>query len=64
MCLLADEPTGNLDQQTAAGVQSLLLELNQEHGTRLVLATHDLNLARRTQQVFELRNGVLLPFEE
>ena len=58
-CLLADEPTGNLDQETAAGVQSLLLELNQEHGTRLILATHDLDLAHRTQQVFELRNGIL-----
>ena len=62
-CLLADEPTGNLDQETAADVQSLLFELNQEHGTRLVLATHDLELARRTQQVFELRNGILSPLE-
>lgn len=62
-CLLADEPTGNLDQETAAGVQSLLLELNQEHGTRLILATHDLDLAHRTQQVFELRNGILSPLE-
>ena len=62
-CLLADEPTGNLDQETAAGVQSLLLELNLEHGTRLILATHDLDLAHRTQQVFELRNGILSPLE-
>jgi lipoprotein-releasing system ATP-binding protein len=60
-CLLADEPTGNLDQETAADVQSLLLDLNQEQGTRLILATHDLDLAHRTQQVFELRNGTLLP---
>ena len=62
-CLLADEPTGNLDQETAAGVQSLLFELNLERGTRLILATHDLDLAHRTQQVFELRNGILSPLE-
>ena len=58
-CLFADEPTGNLDQETATDVQSLLFDLNQERGTRLVLATHDLDLAHRTQQVFELRNGTL-----
>ena len=62
-CLLADEPTGNLDQETAADVQSLLFELNQEHGTRLVLATHDLDLAHRTERVFELRNGILSPLK-
>ena len=62
-CLLADEPTGNLDQETAADVQSLLFELNQERGTRLVLATHDLDLAYRTEQVFELRNGILSPLK-
>ena len=62
-CLLADEPTGNLDQETAADVQSLLFELNQERGTRLVLATHDLDLAHRTERVFELRNGILSPLK-
>jgi lipoprotein-releasing system ATP-binding protein len=62
-CLLADEPTGNLDQETAADVQSLLFELNQEHGTRLILATHDLDLAHRTEQIFELRNGILSPLK-
>jgi len=62
-CLLADDPTGNLDQETAADVQSLLFELNQEHSTRLVLATHDLDLAHRTEQVFELRNGILSPLK-
>jgi len=62
-CLLADEPTGNLDQETAADVQSLLFELNQEHGTRLVLATHDLDLAHRTERVFQLRNGILSPLK-
>jgi lipoprotein-releasing system ATP-binding protein len=61
--LLADEPTGNLDQETGASVQTLLFDLNKEYGTRLVLATHDLNLARRTQQVFELRRGVLSRYE-
>ena len=61
--LLADEPTGNLDQETAADVQSLLLELNREHGTQLILATHDLNLARRTQEIFELNRGALSRLE-
>ena len=58
-CILADEPTGNLDRETAAGVQSLLFELNQRAGTKLILATHDLELAGKTDQVFKLRNGVL-----
>jgi len=57
--ILADEPTGNLDQETASSVQTLLFDLNREHGTRLVLATHDLSLAKQADQVFELKNGIL-----
>ena len=59
--VLADEPTGNLDRQTAEGVQSLLLELNRETGAGLVLATHDLELAHRMQAVFKLEGGILSP---
>lgn len=55
--LFADEPTGNLDGETGATVEQLLFDLNKEEGTTLVIVTHDLDLARKTQRIIKLKSG-------
>ena len=58
-CVLADEPTGNLDRKTADAVFDLILQLNTQRQTSLIMVTHDASLAKRMQRVFELKDGVL-----
>ncbi len=55
--LFADEPTGNLDVENAAGIVDLIFDLNRTAGTTLVLVTHDLELAQRTQRILKIKGG-------
>ena len=57
--LLADEPTGNLDSATGQLVIDLLLKLHRDHGSTLVLVTHDPNLAKRTERIITLHDGAI-----
>jgi putative ABC transport system ATP-binding protein len=61
--LFCDEPTGNLDGDTAHAMVELIFGLNQEKGTTLVLVTHDLDLARRCQRVIRLKGGAVISDE-
>lgn len=57
--LFADEPTGNLDEETGAQIESLLFEMNRMHGTTLVVVTHDMELARKTGRMLRMKGGKL-----
>ncbi|MDR6944457.1 ABC transporter ATP-binding protein [Mucilaginibacter pocheonensis] len=62
--LFADEPTGNLDAETSEKVVKLIFDLNKEAGTTLVLVTHDLELAAKTQRIIRIRGGKLVADEK
>ncbi len=58
-CVLADEPTGNLDSKTADTVFNIMLDLNQNSDTALVMVSHDMGLAERMDKIYHLEDGVL-----
>jgi putative ABC transport system ATP-binding protein len=61
--LFADEPTGNLDEETSEKIEALLFEINKEENTTLILVTHDLELAKRTDRILKLKGGRIVADE-
>ncbi len=61
--LFADEPTGNLDAETSEKISNLIFELNKEAGTTLVLVTHNLELAQKSQQIISIKGGHIENFQ-
>ena len=57
--VMADEPTGNLDSKSGDEIMELLMKLNQEKGTTLIIVTHDPEIAEHTQRVIHIRDGVV-----
>lgn len=62
--LFADEPTGNLDAETGEKVEALLFDLNKEAGTTLIIVTHDIELAGKTQHILRLKGGRIVENQE
>ena len=60
MCVLADEPTGNLDKNSTGKISNLLLDINRSFGTTIVIVTHDLALAEKGKTMHELNEGELV----
>ena len=61
--LFADEPTGNLDDETSEVVEALLFDLNKEHNTTLIIVTHDMELAQKTNRIIRLKGGKVIKDE-
>jgi putative ABC transport system ATP-binding protein len=62
--LFADEPTGNLDAETGEKVEELLFDLNKESGTTLIIVSHDIELANKTQHILRLKGGKIVENQE
>ena len=56
---MADEPTGNLDTKSGDEIMEVLLNLNREHGTTLIIVTHDPEIAQQTERIIQIRDGVV-----